>query len=109
MEKKLWIDTDNAKVAAAYQKVIDSMRSHSIAAEIKEAFDTYVDLLGKTKWIQATEQPFPKQRKEFLVRNDNQGGVLSLVYYNYIHNFFTRKGKYVSEKNIGTHWMQIPE
>lgn len=60
-------------------------------------------------WIEVTEDtPFPRQSKEFLVRNDAQGGTLKLVYWNKIHSCFMSKGESIP-RFFGTHFMLIPK
>lgn len=60
-------------------------------------------------WIEATEHvPFPRQSKEFLVRNDAQGGTLKLVYWHKVHSCFMSKGESIP-RFFGTHFMIIPK
>lgn len=61
------------------------------------------------EWINVKEQPIPRDGKEYLTKNDLQGGVKSLISWNKVHNHFANKGFYVSEGNAGTHWLDISE
>ena len=44
-QRVLWKDTVNGKLAAAYQAVIDSLNDRDMSGEIRESFDSYVNLL----------------------------------------------------------------
>ena len=46
-ETVLWKDTLNGKMASAYQGVLDSIKGGDIRESIREAFDTYTDLIEK--------------------------------------------------------------
>ena len=59
------------------------------------------------RWIPVEEESIPKDGKEYLTRNDRQGGVLSLISWNKIHNHYQDKGEYVFEQNAGTHWRSL--
>ena len=58
-------------------------------------------------WKKIDLLQLPKDGTEFLVRNGNQGGVKSLVYWNTIHNRWESKGTPVSLQD--THWFEIPK
>ena len=55
-------------------------------------------------WISVEDQPIPKDGKEYLTVNINQGGVQNLISFNTIHKYFQSKGEYIGEHNAGTHW-----
>ena len=59
------------------------------------------------EWIDAKVTSIPKDGKEYLTKNENQGNNLQLVYYDKIHKCYTNKGEYVFEGNAGTHWKHI--
>lgn len=50
----------------------------------------------------------PKNGKEILVRNNNQGGCLRLIRFNAIHNYWQCKGDPILSLQ-DTHWMKIPD
>lgn len=56
------------------------------------------------KWIDCNVEPIPKDGKEYLTKNDRQGGVLRLISWNTINKHYQDKGEYVHEPNAGTHW-----
>lgn len=58
-------------------------------------------------WIPFEQESIPKDGKEYLTKNDRQGGVLSLISWNKIHNYYQNKGEYVFEQNAGTHWKPV--
>ncbi len=60
-------------------------------------------------WTDATQQSIPKDGKEYLTKNNLQGGVKQLISWNTIHGYYQNKGVRVYEGNAGTHWMEIPE
>lgn len=60
-------------------------------------------------WILIKDEEIPKDGKEYLVRNDLQGGQLSLIYWDKIHHTYRDKGDWVFLANIGTHWCKIPD
>jgi DNA-directed RNA polymerase subunit RPC12/RpoP len=58
-------------------------------------------------WTKIDLLQLPKDGTEFLVRNGNQGGVMSLVYWDVIHNYWKSKGEPISLQD--TEWMSIPK
>jgi len=58
-------------------------------------------------WKKIDLLQLPKDGTEFLVRNGNQGGVMSLVYWDVIHNYWKSKGEPISLQD--TEWMSIPK
>lgn len=48
----------------------------------------------------------PTDGSEFLTRNNNQGGVMQLVSWNRLHNFWQSKGESIYMQ--ATHWLRIP-
>jgi len=50
----------------------------------------------------------PKNGKEILARNNNQGGCLRLISFNSIHNYWQCKGDPILSLQ-DTHWMEIPD
>jgi len=62
------------------------------------------------RWHKITKNnPLPLLTSEFLVRNDNQGGIYRLIRWNHIHKYFQYKGNFMSKGNVGTHYFIIPE
>jgi DNA-directed RNA polymerase subunit RPC12/RpoP len=60
------------------------------------------------KWREINLDQLPKDGTEFLVRNNRQGGVKSLIYWDKIHKYWKSKGEPVLSLQ-DTHWMEIPE
>lgn len=58
-------------------------------------------------WKKIDLLQLPKDGTEFLVRDGNQGGVMSLVYWDVIHNYWKSKGEPISLQD--TEWMSIPK
>ena len=72
-----------------------------------EYVDNIIEKIGIWTPISA-QNPAPKTKKEFLVRNDLQGGTIRIIYYNAIYSLFHEKGLAVSEASMGTHYFLIP-
>jgi hypothetical protein len=49
----------------------------------------------------------PKDGREILARNGNQGGCLCLISFNTIHHYWQSKGEVINYLQH-THWLQIP-
>lgn len=80
----------------------------------KNTIGLTIDLLKRNKitnkWNDVIDVPLPKSKKEFLVRNDRQGGVKTLIYWNNIHNKYYTKGQAILNiDNYATHWIKIPK
>ena len=50
----------------------------------------------------------PKNGDEILVRNENQGGILSLIRWSIVYNRWYSKGEPILSMQ-DTHWLEIPE
>ena len=61
------------------------------------------------EWIDVNKMPIPKHGKEVLTKNMMQGGVLNLIKYNGLRFHYENKGKFISDRNAGTHWLEIPD
>lgn len=62
------------------------------------------------QWVRADGQnPFPRISNEFVMRNDHQGGVLTLVSWNSIHSHFQTKGEVILPSRMGTHFLILPK
>ena len=59
------------------------------------------------KWIPVEQESIPKDGKEYITRNDRQGGIYSLISWNMSNKHYQNKGEYISELNAGTHWKPI--
>ena len=61
------------------------------------------------EYIETQITPIPKDGKEYLTKNNLQGGVKSLIRWDKIKDCFTDKGKYIAECNVGTHWFDLDQ
>lgn len=81
---------------------------------LKTVTNLSINLLSREKvkfgWKSIELFDMPTTSKEFLVRNDRQGGTMNLIYWNaFSHKYYT-KGKPIDYvENFVTHWMEIPE
>ena len=64
-------------------------------------------LIEVFNWVKVSDIEIPKDGQEYLVKNENQGGVLSLIKYNRVHNHYESKGKWVPLGVLGTHWKPV--
>jgi len=59
-------------------------------------------------WIEIKKEDLPKDGKEYLTRNELQGGVLQLIHWDKTHNCYKNKDQVRLGKNIGSQWLKIP-
>ena len=59
------------------------------------------------KWIPVEQESIPKDGKEYITRNDKQGGIYNLISWNIFNKHYQNKGEYIAEGNAGTHWKPI--
>ena len=60
-------------------------------------------------WIEVEENEIPKDGKEYLTRNELQGGVLQLISWDKLHKCYKNKGDVRIGKNVGSQWFKIPK
>ena len=73
-------------------------------SQYAELASEIIQLFG---WVPRSAKEIPKDGREYLVKNENQGGTLSLIRYNRIHDYYENKGKWAPQGNLGTHWKLI--
>lgn len=82
-----------------------AVKEYSSIIQFQEAFLKGAEFAQR--WIPIEEEKIPKDGKEYITKNNNQGGVLSLISWDIIHKHYRCKSEYVFEGNAGTHWKPI--
>lgn len=64
------------------------------------------DVKQGIQWISVKDKEVPKDGKEYLTRNDNQGKTLSLIRWNRVYENYFDKGNIILSLQC-THWAEI--
>jgi len=89
------------------EEFLDVMSDHGLPLEYRAEINRRLDEGRKAIEWQPIETA-PKDGTEFLARNNNQGGVKTLISWNKIHGYWQSKGKPILSMQ-DTHWIKIPD
>ena len=64
-------------------------------------------ILGMFNWVNREHKEIPKDGREYLVKNNRQGGVVVLVRYDKVHKVYKNKGTVVPVPNLGDFWKPV--